>query len=222
MIKLAPSLLSADFSNLGSEIRKAETGGADWIHIDIMDGHFVPNLTIGPPVIESLRRVTALPFDVHLMIEEPERYIEEFAKAGADIITVHQEASCHLHRIVQNIKGFGIKAGVSINPATPVGLLEDILEELDLVLVMSVNPGFSGQRFIPRSLDKIRQLDGMKREYRLKYLIEVDGGINLENAVEVIRAGADVLVAGSAVYGVPPVEQRIREFRELFKQESLI
>lgn len=219
MIKLAPSILSADFSCLGEEIKKVESGGADWIHIDVMDGHFVPNITIGPPVIRNLRKNTDLPFDVHLMIEKPERYLENFVRAGADILTVHQETSIHLHRSIQTIKELGVKAGVSINPATPVSFLENILEELDLVLVMSVNPGFGGQNFISKTIEKIRKLYKLKMDYSLHYDIEVDGGVNLENALDIVKAGANVLVAGSAVYSAPSVEDRIKEFKELFAQE---
>ena len=216
MIKIAPSLLSADFARLEDEIRKAEAGGADWIHVDVMDGHFVPNITIGPPVIKSLRKTTELPFDVHLMIENPDRYLEDFARAGADILTVHWEACVHLHRTIQNIKELGVKTGVSINPATPVCVLENILEEIDLVLVMSVNPGFGGQKFIPGALKKILELKNIKNRCKLQFEIEVDGGINLENSMDVVRAGATVLVAGSAIYNAPSVENRVREFKELF------
>lgn len=218
MIKLAPSLLSADFARLGEEIARAEAGGADWIHVDVMDGRFVPNITIGPPVIKRLRKTTKMPFDVHLMIEEPGRHIEDFVKAGADIVTVHWEACTHLHRTVNGIKEMGVKAGVSINPATPVALLEDILDQVDLILVMSVNPGFGGQSFIPGSIKKIQQLFNMKKRYNLGFEIEVDGGINLENAREVALAGATVLVAGSAIYNASSVEERIRQFRQLFME----
>jgi len=219
MIKLAPSLLSADFSNLEKEIEKVEVGGANWIHIDVMDGHFVPNITIGPPVVKSLRKSTNLPFDVHLMIEKPEMYVEDFIKAGADILTVHQEASVHLHRLIQTIKELGIKAGVSINPATPVCILDDILGEVDIVLIMSVNPGFGGQKFIPLALEKIRKLHKYKMDNSLKFEIEVDGGINMENALDIVKAGANVLVAGSAVYCASSVEDRVRKFKELLVGE---
>jgi ribulose-phosphate 3-epimerase len=215
MIKLAPSILSANFANLEEEIKKVERGGADWIHVDVMDGHFVPNVTIGPPVIASIRKITGLPFDVHLMIESAEKYIGEFAKAGSDIITVHWEASIHLHRTIEEIKQLGLKAGVSINPATPVSFLQNILDDVDLVLLMSVNPGFGGQKFIPGVLKKIEELNRIKYEGGYKFDIEVDGGINLGNASEVIKAGATVLVAGSAIYGAPSVEGRVREFKEI-------
>ncbi|MGB9976995.1 ribulose-phosphate 3-epimerase [Thermovenabulum sp.] len=200
MAKIAPSILSADFSNLEQEIKKVEDFGADFIHIDVMDGNFVPNITLGPCVIESIRKVTNLPFDVHLMIEYPERYLKDFAEAGADIISFHQEATRHVHRTIQDIKKFGKKAGIAINPATPVSLIEDILEEVDLILVMSVNPGFGGQSFIKSTLKKISTLKQIILKNDYKTLIEVDGGINEDNAEEIVKAGADILVAGSAIY----------------------
>ncbi|MBA1333795.1 MAG: Ribulose-phosphate 3-epimerase [Firmicutes bacterium] len=215
MIKLAPSILSANFADLGGEIKRAERGGADLIHIDVMDGHFVPNITIGPPVIKSIRGVTKLPFDVHLMIDRADCYIEDFAKAGADIITVHWEASTHLNRTLQRIKEAGLRAGVSINPATPVSVLQHVLEDVDLVLVMSVNPGFGGQKFIKGALEKIRELDALKRDACYGYEIEVDGGVNLENAAAIIEAGATILVAGSSVYGAEHVEERVKEFKRI-------
>ncbi|MGB9840193.1 ribulose-phosphate 3-epimerase, partial [Thermovenabulum sp.] len=196
MAKIAPSILSADFSNLEQEIKKVEDFGADFIHIDVMDGNFVPNITLGPCVIESIRKVTNLPFDVHLMIEYPERYLKDFAEAGADIISFHQEATRHVHRTIQDIKKFGKKAGIAINPATPVSLIEDILEEVDLILVMSVNPGFGGQSFIKSTLKKISTLKQIILKNDYKTLIEVDGGINEDNAEEIVKAGADILVAG--------------------------
>ncbi|KYO66755.1 ribulose-phosphate 3-epimerase [Thermovenabulum gondwanense] len=200
MAKIAPSILSADFSNLEQEIKKVEDFGADFIHIDVMDGNFVPNITLGPCVIESIRKVTNLPFDVHLMVENPERYLKDFAEAGADIISFHQEATHHVHRTIQDIKKLGIKAGVAINPATPVSLIEDILEEVDLILVMSVNPGFGGQSFIKSALKKISTLKQIILKNNYKTLIEVDGGINEDNAEKIVKAGADILVAGSAIY----------------------
>jgi ribulose-phosphate 3-epimerase len=201
MVKIAPSILSADFARLGDEIRAIEAAGADYVHIDVMDGHFVPNITIGPLLVDAVRKVTSLPLDVHLMIENPDRYIPEFAKAGADIITVHQEAVAHLHRTVQLIRGCGKKAGVSINPATPVSTLEVILDDLDLVLVMSVNPGFGGQSFIPACLAKIEALRGAIERRGLAVELEVDGGVKTDNIRQIVAAGADVLVAGSAVFG---------------------
>jgi len=201
MVKIAPSILSADFSRLGDEIRAIEAGGADYVHIDVMDGHFVPNITIGPLLVDAARKVTDLPLDVHLMIENPDLYIPEFARAGADIITVHQEAVVHLHRTVQLIKSCGKKAGVSINPATPVSTLEVILEDIDLVLVMSVNPGFGGQSFIPSSLPKIEELRRQIDRRGLAVELEVDGGVKTDNIGQIVAAGAEVLVAGSAVFG---------------------
>jgi ribulose-phosphate 3-epimerase len=200
MIKIAPSILSANFIKLGEEIKAAEEAGVDMLHIDIMDGHFVPNITIGPFIVESIRQVTSLPLDVHLMIEEPDTYLRDFIKAGADYVTVHLEASVHLHRTVQLIKETGVEAGVSLNPATPVWSLEHILPDIHLVLLMSVNPGFGGQKFIPQTLDKIRILKKFIKEKGLTTLIEVDGGINIDNAKDVASAGADILVMGSAFF----------------------
>lgn len=200
MTKIAPSILSADFANLANEIRDVEKGGADYIHVDVMDGHFVPNITIGPLIVEAIRPVTKLPLDVHLMIENPDRYIEEFVKAGADIITVHQEACIHLHRTIMMIKEQGVRAGVVLNPATPVSLIEELLPELDMVLLMTVNPGFGGQRFIPSVLKKVEELSKLREALELDFEIEIDGGVNIETAGLCTDAGADVLVAGSAVY----------------------
>lgn len=209
MVKIAPSILSADFSRLGEEIRAIEAGGADYVHVDVMDGHFVPNITIGPLVVEAVRKVTSLPLDVHLMIENPDRYIPDFAKAGADILTVHQETVPHLHRTVQLIRSLGKKAGVSINPATPVATLDLILDDLDLVLVMSVNPGFGGQSFIPSCLGKIAALRQTIAERGLKLELEVDGGVKTDNIGRIVAAGADVLVAGSAVFGTDDYRETI-------------
>ncbi len=200
MIKIAPSILSADFARLGGEIAAIEAAGADYVHVDVMDGHFVPNITIGPPVVAALRKTTRLPFDVHLMIENPDAYIPAFAEAGADIITVHQEAGAHLHRTVQLIKSLGKKAGVSLNPATPVSSLEVLLDDLDLVLVMSVNPGFGGQSFIPATLAKITALRREIDRRGLQAELEVDGGVKPDNIGKIAAAGADVFVAGSAVF----------------------
>ncbi|XJZ28455.1 ribulose-phosphate 3-epimerase [Bacillota bacterium Lsc_1132] len=200
MVKIAPSILSADFAKLAEEIVDVEKGGADFIHVDVMDGHFVPNITIGPLVVEAIRPITKLPLDVHLMIENPDQYIEAFAKAGADYITVHVEACRHLHRTIHYIKSFGVKAGVVLNPATPVESIHHIIADVDMVLVMSVNPGFGGQKFIPEALEKIRQVKDMAEQKGLGLDIEVDGGVNAETAKLCIEAGATVLVAGSAVY----------------------
>jgi ribulose-phosphate 3-epimerase len=201
MIKIAPSILSADFARLGDEVRAVAAAGADYIHVDVMDGHFVPNITIGPLVVDGLRPVTDKLFDVHLMIENPDLYIPEFAKAGSDLITVHQEAVPHLHRTVQLIKSLGKQAGVSINPATPVSTLESILDDLDLVLVMTVNPGFGGQSFIESCLPKIETLRKLIDSRGLDLEIEVDGGVKADNINRIAAAGADVFVAGSAVFG---------------------
>lgn len=214
MVLIAPSILSADFGRLKEEIEAAAEAGADWIHVDVMDGLFVPNITIGQEVVKGISKYSQLPFDVHLMIERPERYIEDFAEAGADIITVHYEASLHLHRTVQAIKEMGKKAGVSINPATPVGVLEDILTEVDLVLIMSVNPGFGGQKFIPFCLQKIKKLRAMIEDRGLNCIVEVDGGIKLENAREVAQAGADVLVMGSGFYGADDYKALVEKLRK--------
>lgn len=214
MIKIAPSILSADFSRLGEEIRAVDRAGADYIHVDVMDGHFVPNITIGSLVVDALRKVTDKPLDVHLMIENPDLYVQAFARAGADIITVHQEAVPHLHRTIQLIKSLGKKAGVSLNPATPVETLDVILDELDLVLIMSVNPGFGGQSFIPSALDKIRSLRQRITQRGLVTELEVDGGIKIDNIREVVAAGADVLVAGSAVFETKDYAATISALRE--------
>lgn len=200
MIKIAPSILSADFSKLADEIKDVEQGGADYIHVDVMDGHFVPNITIGPLIVEAIRPVTNLPLDVHLMIENPDQYLEAFAKAGADYLSVHVEACPHLHRTIQHIKSLGVKAGVVINPATPVEMILPVIEDVDLVLLMTVNPGFGGQKFIRSVLPKIEQVKAAAAERNPNLEIEVDGGVNAETAKLCIDAGANVLVAGSAVY----------------------
>jgi ribulose-phosphate 3-epimerase len=214
MIKIAPSILSADFMRLGEEINAAVTAGADMLHLDIMDGHFVPNMTIGPAIVESIRKITSLPLDVHLMIEEPDKYLADFIKAGADYLTVHYEASVHLHRTVQYIKEHEVKAGISLNPATPVWSLEHIMADMDFALLMSVNPGFGGQQFIPETINKIKTLKTLLGEKGLPALIEVDGGINLGNAAAVASAGADILVMGSAFFHSGDYGTLIKQFRE--------
>ena len=206
---IAPSILSADASRLGEEIAAVDKAGADWIHVDVMDGRFVPTITMGPAIIGSLRKSTKLPFDVHLMINNPDNYIESFSGAGADYITVHVEAASHLHRTIESIKKMGKKAGVSINPATPLGAIEEILPEVDLLLIMSVNPGFGGQQFIKSSLSKIRRAAEMIAKLPKKPLLEVDGGVNLENIGAIAKAGADVLVAGAAVFGTEDYKKTI-------------
>ncbi|MBR8658216.1 MULTISPECIES: ribulose-phosphate 3-epimerase [Brevibacillus] len=214
MVKIAPSILSADFARLGEEIRDVERGGADWIHVDVMDGRFVPNITIGPLIVEAIRPVTKLPLDVHLMIEEPDRYIPQFAKSGADWITVHQEACRHLHRTLYLIKEQGVKAGVVLNPATPLVTIESVLEDLDMVLLMTVNPGFGGQKFIHSVVPKIKELRRMLDERGLNHVeIEVDGGVNAQTARLCEEAGATVLVAGSAVFNQADRAQAIAAIR---------
>ena len=215
MKKIAPSILSADFAKLGEEIQAVEAAGADWIHVDVMDGHFVPNITIGPLVVEAVRPVTGLPLDVHLMIENADRYIPDFAKAGADIIAVQTEACVHLHRTLQLIRQNGCKSGVVLNPSTPVAGLEWILPDIDLVVLMSVNPGFGGQSFIPATLEKIARLRNMIDERGLAIEIEVDGGVNSKTIASVSQAGADVFVAGSAIFGSDDYAATIDEFRRL-------
>ncbi len=216
MALLAPSILSANFACLKRDIREAEEAGADLLHVDVMDGRFVPNITIGIPVVESIRKVTELPLDIHLMIVEPERYIPDFIRAGADWISFHFEAAVHHHRIVERIKELGAKAGVVINPSTPVSFLEEILPFLDFVLVMSVNPGFGGQKFIPESLKKIEKLKRMKKAVNRELLIEVDGGIKVENVDSVLKAGADVIVAGSAIFR-GSISDNVKAFKEVLK-----
>lgn len=213
MIKIAPSILSANFAYLADEIQKVETAGADMLHIDIMDGHFVPNITFGPPVISAIRKITKLPFDVHLMINNPQEYIDPFAQAGADIITVHAETTHHLHRLIQYIKSKGIKAGISLNPGTSLSSIEELLYDADMVLVMTVNPGFGGQKFISSSIPKIKRLKELIIQGNFNIDIEVDGGINAATASHVINAGANILVAGSAIYGATDIAAAIRAIR---------
>jgi len=213
-IKISPSILSADFGQLGNEIKRLEDGGADMIHVDVMDGHFVPNITIGPAVVEALRKVTDLPLDVHLMIENADNYISEFISAGSDIITVHVEACPHLNRTIQLIKEQDVKAGVVLNPATPLSSLEEILHEIDLVLLMSVNPGFGGQKFIPSMLDKIQNLSEVMSHYENPIELEVDGGIKSENVGDIKESGATVLVAGSAIFNGKDYKKAIKSLRQ--------
>jgi len=213
-VMIAPSLLSADFAELKDQVQLAEQGGADWIHLDIMDGHFVPNLTFGPLVIESIRKHTRLPFDTHLMMTNPDQFIDDFRSAGADIITVHFETCPHLHRTIQHIRETGAKAGVSINPSTPVLALTDIISDLDLVLVMSVNPGFGGQSFIENSLTKLREVRRLVRSSGHPIHVEVDGGIDADTAGRVVEAGADVLVSGYFVFGSPDIPASVRILRQ--------
>ncbi len=217
---LAPSILSADLSQLSQQIRYAEMGGADWIHCDVMDGHFVPNLTFGPILVKAAHSVTKLPLDVHLMISNPDNFIDAFAEAGAHTITVHQEASLHLHRSISKIKELKIKAGVSINPATPLSSIREIIEEIDLLLIMSVNPGFGGQSFIKRSLKKIEDAAEMRNKLGLKFLIEVDGGINNKNIVDVSNAGCDVFVAGSSIFGTDNITAACTELKNLITNKK--
>lgn len=215
MIKIAPSILASDFARLGEQVQAAEAGGADWIHVDVMDGHFVPNISIGVPIVKALRPVTTLPLDVHLMIEQPERYLESFARAGANGLTVHVETCPHLHRTLQQIKELGCQAGVTLNPGTPLSTLAEVLPEADLVLIMSVNPGFGGQAYIPASTSKIARLRTMLDAIGSKAELQVDGGINTETAAQVVAAGATVLVAGSAVFNPKrPVAQNIQLLRD--------
>jgi ribulose-phosphate 3-epimerase len=215
MVYIAPSILSADFAKLAQEIQEVESGGADWLHVDVMDGHFVPNITIGPLIVEAIRPHTKLPLDVHLMIENPARYVPDFAKAGADMISVHVEADVHLHRTLQLIRQLGVRAGAVVNPSTPVDQLGPVLDMVDYILIMTVNPGFGGQPFIPSTLDKIRRLRSILADRELSHIdIQVDGGINPQTAAQVVAAGANVLVAGSAVFGTADRTKAIAELRE--------
>ena len=214
-IKIAPSLLACDFSKLADEIKAVEKAGADMLHIDVMDGRFVPNITIGQPVVSAIRKVTRLPLDVHLMITEPMEHIKSFIDAGADIVTIHLEACNHLHKATAMIKDAGKKAGISLNPATPVVMLKDIMEELYLVLIMTVNPGFGGQKFISSSLKKIKEFDGLKRELNPALMIEVDGGINAQNSGSVAKAGADIIVAGTAIFGSKSYKGAIEKLKSV-------
>jgi ribulose-phosphate 3-epimerase len=212
-VRIAPSILSADFAALGAGIAAVERGGADLIHVDIMDGHFVPNLTMGPPVVRSIRKVTRVPLDVHLMIEDADRFLDAFVEAGASMISVHAEALPHLHRTIQAIKALGVKAGVALNPATPVAALEEIAADVDHVLVMSVNPGFGGQTFIPRSESKIQAVRALLDRQGSRAAIEVDGGVDRTNAARIVEAGATILVAGNSIFGTGDPERATRDLR---------
>ncbi|MDN5276984.1 MAG: ribulose-phosphate 3-epimerase [Clostridiales bacterium] len=214
VIKIAPSILSADFSRLGEEVKRLDQGGADIVHIDVMDGHFVPNITIGPLVVKAIRPYTRLPFDVHLMMDNPMEFVDAYVEAGADSITVHAEVLHHLHRAIHYIKGLGVKAAVALNPSTPLNVLEYVLGDVDMVLLMTVNPGFGGQQFIPAMMDKIRKLADMRSACGADFCIQVDGGIGLHNIRDVVKAGAEVIVAGSAVFGAQDIKAIIEAMRQ--------
>jgi ribulose-phosphate 3-epimerase len=222
LIELAPSILSADFAHLAEQVSRAQEGGASVVHVDVMDGHFVPNLTLGPPVVKSLRKVTGLPLDCHLMIENPDEFIPAFVEAGADWISIHQEATVHLNRSLQHIRDHGARAGVVINPATPVETLTEVLDMVDYVLVMSVNPGFGGQKFLPNSVHKLRRLAEIRSQRGLGYRIEVDGGVALDTVGEVVRAGAEILVAGNAVFGKGDPKTNAEELLKAAAEATLL
>ncbi len=218
MIQLAPSILSADFSRLGAHLAEAERGGAGLVHVDVMDGHFVPNISFGAAVMKCLEGQTKLPFDVHLMIEDPDKYLEDFVTGQTEYITVHQEACRHLDRTIEHIKSAGVKAGVALNPATPLNSLDAILPQVDLVLIMSVNPGFGGQKLIPYTLEKIKELKERRLAGSMAFKIEIDGGVNLENAGEAAKAGVDIIVAGSSVFGKEDAEKQAKKFTDIFSK----
>ncbi len=220
MIELAPSLLSADFSNLSKDIKILNDNGINYLHLDIMDGNFVPNISYGPGVIKAIRGLTDMIFDVHLMVDKPERYIKDYVDAGADIITVHYEATKHPHRTIQQIKSYGVKAGISLNPSTPLNVLDYIIEDLDLVLIMSVNPGFGGQSYIKTMDEKISKLKDIKSNKKLNFIIEVDGGIKTTNVKNVIELGAELIVSGSDVFGANDITQRIIEYKDIFNNHD--
>ena len=214
-VEIAPSILAADFASLGEGIRAVERGGAMLLHVDVMDGHFVPNISIGVPVVASLRKATRLPLDVHLMIESPEQYIQSFAEAGANMISVHQEATAHLDRALSMIREHGCQPGAVINPATPVSVLSEVLGNVDFILVMSVNPGFGGQKFIPNALEKIRHLKSIRERYNQSFRIEVDGGVGPENVTDLVRAGAEILVAGTSIFHTPDPAEAVRAMKQM-------
>jgi ribulose-phosphate 3-epimerase len=221
MVQIVPSILSADFAHLAEEIARVERGGATMLHVDVMDGHFVPNMTLGPPLVESVRKVTKLVLDVHLMVSDPDFFAPIFIEAGADQVSVHYEAATHLDRTVRNIQSLGARAGVVLNPATPVSVLEDILPVINFVLIMSVNPGFGGQKFIPNALNKIRRLDQIRNERRLDFAIEIDGGVNDENLVQIVEAGCDWLVAGSHVFHSADAAATVKNMQQLARQAGM-
>jgi ribulose-phosphate 3-epimerase len=215
MVIISPSILTADLANLEKQIQFLELGNADLIHIDIMDGHFVPNITFGPNIVKTIKKLTDIPLDVHLMISEPQKYIESFIQAGANYLTIHQEADIHLHRAIELIRSSGAKPGVSINPSTPVDLLDEILNEVDMVLIMSVNPGFGGQKFIPNSLNKLSRLKEMVQQRNLETLIEVDGGVNFDNLRDIVNSGANVIVIGNSIFASPNIPETTKKFKSL-------